>query len=133
MIKTWQISVLVLTVTSAFLCAENTELPAVQRIYTKCEWGLSWKHDWIPLYQWSVLTGVAHGSFWIAQPSSGEPIVVTAYHNLKPYSACGDVKVLDIIELAPDQLHTVANSKRNDGYYNILYSLKNWTYLTTLV
>lgn len=83
-------------------------------------------------YDWSTLTGVVRGSFWIAQPSTGNPIVITAYHNLKPCSTLGGVKDFNYFELTPDQLHTVANSKVIDGKYNILKSLSVRSSLTTL-
>jgi hypothetical protein len=57
--------------------------------------------------------------------------VVTAYHVLKPYSALGDVKVLESIELAPDG-HTVVKSTKIDYYWNILKSGRVSSSLTTL-
>ena len=58
--------------------------------------------------------------------------MVTACHNLKPYSDLRNVKSVNCIELTPDHLHTVVNSKKIDGTYNILKSLRVSSNLTSL-
>lgn len=133
MTKAWQTLLFSVTVTISALTAGESERPAVQRIYTRCDWGLSVKgpHFWSG-YDWKTSTSLLRGSFWVAQPSSGKPVLVTANHILKPYATLKDVKVITTDELASDSQTVVRKKEAVDNVNLILGSLNVSSNLTTL-